>query len=116
MVLSYYLTKYYANLFGFYQSLEDDGLKDHLASFAEQFYKAREMICPPDRKQSKLGALLPTLSEVVAKEHKRLLARKSIIDKRNPKFLVIVEQKNHHTKFFQPGSPDNVPPGSCFFL
>jgi hypothetical protein len=29
---------------------------------------------------------------------------------------VIVEQKNHHTKFFQPGSPDNVPPGSCFFL
>jgi translation initiation factor 3 subunit A len=40
------------------------------------------MICPPDRKQSKLGALLPALSEVVAKEHKRLLARKSIIEKR----------------------------------
>ncbi|PNX88240.1 protein argonaute 4-like, partial [Trifolium pratense] len=30
----------------------------------------------------------------------------------NPKFLVIVAQKNHHTKFFQPGSPDNVPPGT----
>ncbi|GJU06814.1 argonaute 4-like protein [Tanacetum coccineum] len=29
-----------------------------------------------------------------------------------PKFLVIVAQKNHHTKFFQPGSPDNVPPGT----
>jgi len=25
--------------------------------------------------------------------------------------MVIVAQKNHHTKFFQPGSPDNVPPG-----
>lgn len=24
---------------------------------------------------------------------------------------MIVAQKNHHTKFFQPGSPDNVPPG-----
>ncbi|KAM7528269.1 hypothetical protein LguiB_031679 [Lonicera macranthoides] len=29
-----------------------------------------------------------------------------------PKFVVIVAQKNHHTKFFQPNSPDNVPPGT----
>jgi hypothetical protein len=29
-----------------------------------------------------------------------------------PKFMVVVAQKNHHTKFFQAGgSPDNVPPG-----
>ncbi|RDY04555.1 Eukaryotic translation initiation factor 3 subunit A, partial [Mucuna pruriens] len=63
-------------------SLESDGLKDHLANFAEQLNKARQMIYPPDRKPSKLGALLPSLTEVVAKEHKRLLARKSIIEKR----------------------------------
>ncbi|GAV84720.1 PAZ domain-containing protein/Piwi domain-containing protein/DUF1785 domain-containing protein [Cephalotus follicularis] len=30
----------------------------------------------------------------------------------SPKFAVIVAQKNHHTKFFQSGSPDNVPPGT----
>lgn len=30
----------------------------------------------------------------------------------SPKFTVIIAQKNHHTKFFQPGSPDNVPPGT----
>ncbi|XVF68614.1 hypothetical protein PTKIN_Ptkin11bG0015700 [Pterospermum kingtungense] len=30
----------------------------------------------------------------------------------DPKFVVIVAQKNHHTKFFQQGSPDNVPPGT----
>ncbi|KAL2322215.1 hypothetical protein Fmac_026594 [Flemingia macrophylla] len=31
-----------------------------------------------------------------------------------PKFVVIVAQKNHHTRFFQPNSPDNVPPGKYF--
>nr|CAD1829069.1 unnamed protein product [Ananas comosus var. bracteatus] len=30
----------------------------------------------------------------------------------SPKFTLIVAQKNHHTKFFQHGSPDNVPPGT----
>jgi eukaryotic translation initiation factor 2C len=30
----------------------------------------------------------------------------------NPKFLLLVAQKNHHTKFFQPTSPENVPPGT----
>lgn len=28
-----------------------------------------------------------------------------------PKFTVIIAQKNHHTKFFRDGFPDNVPPG-----
>uniref|UniRef100_A0A1J3FU44 Protein argonaute 4 n=1 Tax=Noccaea caerulescens TaxID=107243 RepID=A0A1J3FU44_NOCCA len=29
-----------------------------------------------------------------------------------PLFLLLVAQKNHHTKFFQTNSPDNVPPGT----
>ncbi|WVZ71614.1 hypothetical protein U9M48_020181 [Paspalum notatum var. saurae] len=33
-------------------------------------------------------------------------------DEWNPKFTLIVAQKNHHTKFFMPGKPDNVPPGT----
>jgi translation initiation factor 3 subunit A len=40
------------------------------------------MIFPPNRKQSKLELLLPCLLEVVAKDHKMMLARKSIIEKR----------------------------------
>ncbi|CAK9165711.1 unnamed protein product [Ilex paraguariensis] len=39
-------------------------------------------------------------------------ACKFLDEKWSPKFVVIVAQKNHHTKFFLPGSPDNVQPGT----
>ncbi|CAL4902553.1 unnamed protein product [Urochloa decumbens] len=39
-------------------------------------------------------------------------ACKFLDEKWSPKFTVIVAQKNHHTRFFQTGSPDNVPPGT----
>ncbi|KAI4385410.1 hypothetical protein MLD38_003438 [Melastoma candidum] len=39
-------------------------------------------------------------------------ACKFLDEKWNPKFVVIIAQKNHHTKFFQRDSPDNVPPGT----
>ncbi|KAJ0978057.1 hypothetical protein J5N97_013531 [Dioscorea zingiberensis] len=39
-------------------------------------------------------------------------ACKFLDEKWSPKFTVIIAQKNHHTKFFQPSSPDNVPPGT----
>jgi translation initiation factor 3 subunit A len=53
-----------------------------LTVFAESLNKARAMIYPPTKKSSKLGEILPGLGEIVDKEHKRLLARKSIIEKR----------------------------------
>lgn len=40
------------------------------------------MIYAPVKKGSKLGEMLPGLAETIDKEHKRLLARKSIIEKR----------------------------------
>ncbi|ONM31333.1 hypothetical protein Zm00014a_019947 [Zea mays] len=39
-------------------------------------------------------------------------ACKFLDEKWNPKFTLIIAQKNHHTKFFIPGKPDNVPPGT----
>ncbi|CAH8362423.1 unnamed protein product [Eruca vesicaria subsp. sativa] len=39
-------------------------------------------------------------------------ACKFLDEKWNPKFTVIIAQKNHHTKFFQSGGPDNVAPGT----
>jgi eukaryotic translation initiation factor 2C len=38
-------------------------------------------------------------------------ACKFMEEKWEPKFTLIVAQKNHHTRFFQTGSPENVPPG-----
>ncbi|KAL0327912.1 UNVERIFIED_CONTAM: Eukaryotic translation initiation factor 3 subunit A [Sesamum calycinum] len=64
------------------KSLESEVLRDHLSTFAESLSKARGMIYPPVERISKLGETLPDLVEVVEKEHKRLLARKSIIEKR----------------------------------
>ncbi|KAL3531838.1 hypothetical protein ACH5RR_005359 [Cinchona calisaya] len=64
------------------QNLESDGLRDHLALFAESLSKARVMIYPPLKKEQKLGDTVSGLAETVQKEHKRLLARKSIIEKR----------------------------------
>ncbi|GAB4841470.1 Eukaryotic translation initiation factor 3 subunit A [Ancistrocladus abbreviatus] len=62
--------------------LESDGLRDHLTVLAESLSKARAMIYPPVKKASKIAEILPGLAEVVDKEHKKLLARKIIIEKK----------------------------------
>ncbi|XP_042520473.1 eukaryotic translation initiation factor 3 subunit A-like [Macadamia integrifolia] len=62
--------------------LESDRLQNHLTVLAESLNKAKALISPPVKNESKLGETLPGLSEIVDKEHMRLLARKSIIEKR----------------------------------
>ncbi|KAD4179657.1 hypothetical protein R6Q59_032001 [Mikania micrantha] len=61
---------------------ESDILQDHLSALAINLNKSRSMIYPSQTKASKLSAMLPSLGEIVDKEHKKLLARKSIIEKR----------------------------------
>ncbi|XP_058107148.1 eukaryotic translation initiation factor 3 subunit A isoform X2 [Magnolia sinica] len=69
-----------AVLFGS-MDLESDRLRDHLTIFAESLNKARNMIYPPV--QARLGTdTLAVLADTVDREHKRLLARKSIIERR----------------------------------
>ncbi|CAN7014112.1 unnamed protein product [Brassica rapa subsp. trilocularis] len=59
--------------------IESDELRDPLTIFAETMNKVRAMLFPAS---SKLGDVAPNLEETVEKEHKRLLARQSIIEKR----------------------------------
>ncbi|CAE6181099.1 unnamed protein product [Arabidopsis arenosa] len=63
-------------------SNESDGLKEPLAIFAETMNKVRSMLFPAPSKASKVGDVVPNLEETVEKEHKRLLTRNSIIEKR----------------------------------
>uniref|UniRef100_A0A803KNW3 Eukaryotic translation initiation factor 3 subunit A n=1 Tax=Chenopodium quinoa TaxID=63459 RepID=A0A803KNW3_CHEQI len=62
--------------------LESDTLRNHLTALAESLNKARSMIYPPLNKALKIGDTLPGLAEIVEKEHKKLLARKTIIEQR----------------------------------
>ncbi|KAG2587288.1 hypothetical protein PVAP13_5NG132100 [Panicum virgatum] len=62
--------------------IESDGLSEHLSILADSLNKARNQIRPPVKKPSKLGESLSSLAGIVENEHRRLLARKSIIEKR----------------------------------
>lgn len=79
-------------------------LRDHLAILAENLNKARAMIYPPRKKGSKLSETLPVLAETVDREHRRLLARKSIIEKR---------KEEHERQLLEMVRNKNCAPSSC---
>ncbi|KAL9248868.1 Eukaryotic translation initiation factor 3 subunit A-like protein [Drosera capensis] len=62
--------------------LESDTLRGHLAIVAEGLNKAWAMIYPSVKKSSKIADILPGLGDMVEKEHLKLLARKTLIEKR----------------------------------
>ncbi|XP_022728605.1 protein argonaute 4-like [Durio zibethinus] len=52
-------------------------------------------------------------NQVLNIELEQIVEACKILDENwNPRFVVIVAQKNHRTRFFQQGSPDNVLPGT----
>ncbi|KAJ1282863.1 hypothetical protein BS78_03G084000 [Paspalum vaginatum] len=80
--------------------IESDGLSDHLSVLADSLNKVRNHICPPVKKSSKLGESLNNLAGIVENEHQRLLARKTIIEKRK-EFLerqILEKEKEEETK------------------
>ncbi|GAA0152888.1 translation initiation factor [Lithospermum erythrorhizon] len=80
--------------------LESESVRDQLMIFAEHLNKSRSMIYTPAKKASKLGEILPSLTETVEKEHKRLLARKLIIEKRKEEQerLLLEMEREEETK------------------
>ncbi|KAL6627533.1 hypothetical protein ACP70R_031259 [Stipagrostis hirtigluma subsp. patula] len=80
--------------------IESDGLCDHLSVLADSLNKARNLIHPPVKRPSKLGESLVNLAGVVENEHKRLLARKSIIEKRKEELerQILEKEKEEEVK------------------
>lgn len=78
----YYIVAYHLLIVRVLQGLESDVMRDQLAIVAESLNKVRSMIYPSADKASKLVEILPGLGEAADKEHKRILARKSLIEKR----------------------------------
>lgn len=65
------------------QDLESDKIRNHLTILAKRLNKARSLIQPPViEKVTKVTLPVPILLETVEKEHRKLLARKVLIERR----------------------------------
>ncbi|CAL5096638.1 unnamed protein product [Urochloa decumbens] len=89
---------------------EDDGLiKESLLDFYTSSGKRK----PDNIIIFRDGVSESQFTQVINIELDQIIEACKFLDGQwSPKFTVIVAQKNHHTKFFQTGSPDNVPPGT----
>lgn len=99
------------NLFKKVSETEDEGIMKELLL---DFYVSSAKRKPDQIIIFRDGVSESQFNQVLNVELTQIIeACKFLDDKWSPKFLVVVAQKNHHTKFFQQGgSPDNVPPGT----
>jgi hypothetical protein len=66
-----------------WQDLESEKIKNHLTILAKRFNKAISMIQPPTHdRPSRQSQPFSELEVIVEKEHKKLLARKVLIERR----------------------------------
>eukprot|EP00262_Sarcandra_glabra_P005111 TRINITY_DN16421_c0_g1_i1.p1 TRINITY_DN16421_c0_g1~~TRINITY_DN16421_c0_g1_i1.p1 ORF type:complete len:914 (+),score=151.93 TRINITY_DN16421_c0_g1_i1:78-2819(+) len=89
---------------------EDDGI---IRELLLEFYTSSQKRKPDQIIIFRDGVSESQFNQVLNIELDQIIeACKFLDEKWCPKFTVIVAQKNHHTKFFQTNSPDNVPPGT----
>ncbi|ESW18198.1 hypothetical protein PHAVU_006G021200 [Phaseolus vulgaris] len=98
------------NLFKQVSEKEDEGIMRELLL---DFYSTSGRRKPENIIIFRDGVSESQFNQVLNIELDRIIEACKFLDENwEPKFLVIVAQKNHHTRFFQPDSPDNVPPGT----
>lgn len=98
------------NLFKRVSDTEDDGIMRELLL---DFYGSSGKRKPEHIIVFRDGVSESQFNQVLNIELDQLIESCKFLDEKwSPKFVIIVAQKNHHTKFFQAGSPDNVPPGT----
>ncbi|CAJ2651952.1 unnamed protein product [Trifolium pratense] len=98
------------NLFKKVSDTEDEGI---IRELLLDFYNSSGKRKPDNIIIFRDGVSESQFNQVLNIELDQIIeACKFLDEKWNPKFVVIVAQKNHHTRFFQTNSPDNVPPGT----
>ncbi|KAK9282596.1 hypothetical protein L1049_010813 [Liquidambar formosana] len=99
-----------ANLFKPMSANEDQGI---IRELLLEFYASSGKRKPEQIIIFRDGVSESQFNQVLNMELDQIIeACKFLDEKWSPKFMVVVAQKNHHTKFFQARSPDNVPPGT----
>ncbi|XP_076937309.1 protein argonaute 4A-like [Bidens hawaiensis] len=89
---------------------EDEGM---IRELLLDFYQSTPQLKPEHIIIFRDGVSESQFDQVLNIEFEQIVqACKFLDDKWSPKFLVIVAQKTHHTRFFQPRSDANVPPGT----
>ncbi|KAL6970707.1 Protein argonaute 4A [Sarracenia purpurea var. burkii] len=89
---------------------EDQGIMRELLI---DFYSSSGQMKPDHIIIFRDGVSESQFNQVLNIELNQIIEACQHLDKKwSPRFMVIVAQKNHHTKFFQTSSPDNVPPGT----
>ncbi|KAI3794616.1 hypothetical protein L1987_37248 [Smallanthus sonchifolius] len=89
---------------------KDEGM---IRELLEDFYQSTPKLKPEHIIIFRDGVSESQFNQVLNMELEQIMqACKHLDDTWNPKFLVVVAQKTHHTKFFQPKSDANVPPGT----
>ncbi|KAI3794615.1 hypothetical protein L1987_37247 [Smallanthus sonchifolius] len=89
---------------------EDEGM---IRELLEDFYLSTPKLKPHNIIIFRDGVSESQFNQVLNIELEQIMAAcKFLDDSWEPKFMVIVAQKTHHTKFFQTNSDYNVPPGT----
>ncbi|KAJ0854098.1 putative post-transcriptional gene silencing PAZ-Argonaute family protein [Helianthus annuus] len=90
---------------------EDEGM---IRELLVDFYQSTPKLKPAHMIIFRDGVSESQFDQVLNIELEQIMQACKYLDDNdwNPKFLVIVAQKAHHTRFFQPRSDANVPPGT----
>ncbi|BFG20779.1 hypothetical protein CerSpe_070530 [Prunus speciosa] len=99
-----------ASLFKPVSDKDDEGI---IRELLKDFYASSKGRKPDQIIIFRDGVSESQFNQVLNVELDQIIQACKFLDERwSPKFMVIVAQKNHHTKFFQTRSPENEPPGT----
>ncbi|KAL7614483.1 hypothetical protein Lser_V15G06694 [Lactuca serriola] len=98
---------------GLFEPVSEDKDEGMIRELLDDFYLSTPKLKPKNIIIFRDGVSESQFNQVLNIELNQIIEACKFLDEQwDPKFLVIVAQKRHHTKFFQANSEANVPPGT----